>query len=39
MVEDLVLAPALEHHIAHGGERHRRLSDDFDSVRKAILPA
>ena len=36
MVEDLVLAPALEHHIAHGGERHRRLSDDFDSVRKAI---
>lgn len=32
IVEDLVLAPALENHIAHGGERHRRLSDDFDSV-------
>lgn len=33
MVEDLVVAPALDHHIANGGERHRRLSDDFDSVR------
>jgi hypothetical protein len=32
IVEDLVVAPALDHHIAHGGERHRRLSDDFDSV-------
>lgn len=32
IVEDLVVAPALEHHIARGGERHRRLSDDFDSV-------
>lgn len=34
IVEDLVVAPALENHIAHGGERHRRLSDDFDSVRE-----
>lgn len=32
IVEDLVVSPALESHIAHGGERHRRLSDDFDSV-------
>jgi len=36
MVEDLVLAPALEHHIAHGGERHRRLSDDFDSMNAKL---
>lgn len=34
IVDDLVVAPALEHHIAHGGERHRRLSDDFDSVSR-----
>ncbi|KAL2257152.1 hypothetical protein VTK26DRAFT_589 [Humicola hyalothermophila] len=32
IVDDLVVAPALEHHVAHGGERHRRLSDDFDSI-------
>lgn len=38
MVEDLVLAPALENHIAHGGERHRRLSDDFDSVIRTRMP-
>ncbi|KAL2133757.1 hypothetical protein VTI74DRAFT_1739 [Chaetomium olivicolor] len=36
MVEDLVVAPALEHHIAHGGERHRRLSDDFDSMNAKL---
>lgn len=38
IVEDLVVSPALEHHIARGGERHRRLSDDFDSVRDAVTP-
>jgi hypothetical protein len=32
IVEDLVVSPALDNHIAHGGQRHRRLSDDFDSV-------
>ena len=32
IVEDLVVTPALENHVAGGGERHRRLSDDFDSV-------
>jgi len=32
IVEDLVLTPALENHVARGSERHRRLSDDFDSV-------
>ncbi len=36
IVEDLVVAPALESHIAHGGERHRRLSDDFDSVSTSM---
>ncbi|KAJ4288878.1 hypothetical protein N0V88_007211 [Collariella sp. IMI 366227] len=36
MVEDLVVAPALDHHIAHGGERHRRLSDDFDSMNEKL---
>ncbi|KAL2270644.1 hypothetical protein VTJ83DRAFT_15 [Remersonia thermophila] len=32
IVEDLVLTPALENHIANGGARHRRLSNDFDSI-------
>jgi hypothetical protein len=36
-VEDLVVSPALDNHIAHGGERHRRLSDDFDSVSLGLL--
>jgi hypothetical protein len=36
IVEDLVVAPALDNHIAHGGERHRRLSDDFDSVSPLV---
>lgn len=36
IVEDLVVAPALEHHITHGGTRHRRLSDDFESVGISI---
>ncbi|AEO68552.1 f8d1e3e5-63cc-45f6-b006-baf3dd2df20a [Thermothielavioides terrestris] len=36
IVDDLVVAPALEHHIAHGGERHRRLSDDFDSMNAKL---
>ncbi len=36
IVEDLVVAPALEHHIAHGGTRQRRLSDDFESVSLLI---
>ncbi|KAK4132218.1 hypothetical protein BT67DRAFT_386116 [Trichocladium antarcticum] len=36
MVEDLVVAPALDHHIANGGERHRRLSDDFDSMNTKL---
>jgi hypothetical protein len=37
IVEDLVLIPALDNHEAHGGERHRRLSDDFESVSPALL--
>ncbi|KAK3306216.1 uncharacterized protein B0T15DRAFT_417435 [Chaetomium strumarium] len=36
IVEDLVVAPALENHIAQGGERHRRLSDDFDSMNAKL---
>jgi hypothetical protein len=32
IVEDLVLTPALDNHVARGGERHRRLSEDFESV-------
>lgn len=32
IVEDLVVSPALDNHIAHGSQRHRRLSEDFDSV-------
>ncbi|KAK4446328.1 hypothetical protein QBC34DRAFT_411899 [Podospora aff. communis PSN243] len=32
IVEDLVLTPALENHVARGGERRRRLSDDFESM-------
>jgi hypothetical protein len=36
MVEDLVLTPALEHHIAQGGERHNRLARDYDSVREPL---
>ncbi|KAK0649883.1 hypothetical protein B0T16DRAFT_410844 [Cercophora newfieldiana] len=32
MVEDLVLTPALDNHVARGGERHRRLSDDYESM-------
>jgi hypothetical protein len=36
IVEDLVMTPALENHVAGGGERHRRLSDDHESVS---LPA
>lgn len=32
-VEDLVLTPALEQHLAsHGHQRRQRLSDDFESV-------
>jgi hypothetical protein len=36
IVEDLVVSPALDSHIAHGGERHRRLSEDFDSVSTGL---
>ncbi|KAH6845844.1 hypothetical protein B0I37DRAFT_381251 [Chaetomium sp. MPI-CAGE-AT-0009] len=36
IVEDLVVSPALDNHIAHGGERHRRLSDDFDSMNAKL---
>ncbi|KAK4107200.1 hypothetical protein N656DRAFT_763866 [Canariomyces notabilis] len=37
MVEDLVLTPALEHHIAQGGERHNRLARDYDSIHEKLL--
>ncbi|KAK4034960.1 hypothetical protein C8A01DRAFT_38593 [Parachaetomium inaequale] len=36
IVEDLVVSPALDSHIAHGGERHRRLSEDFDSMNAKL---
>ncbi|EAQ90217.1 hypothetical protein CHGG_02152 [Chaetomium globosum CBS 148.51] len=36
IVEDLVVSPALDNHIARGGERHRRLSDDFDSMNAKL---
>ncbi|KAL2022167.1 hypothetical protein VTK56DRAFT_5996 [Thermocarpiscus australiensis] len=36
IVEDLVVSPALENHIAQGGQRHRRLSDDFDSMNAKL---
>ncbi len=36
MVEDLVVMAALQNHIANGGERQRRLSDDYDSVSYAM---
>ncbi|KAK4096613.1 hypothetical protein N658DRAFT_435761 [Parathielavia hyrcaniae] len=36
MVEDLVVAPALDNHIANGGKRHQRLSDDFDSMNAKL---
>ncbi|KAK1834014.1 hypothetical protein QBC39DRAFT_399895 [Podospora conica] len=32
IVEDLVMTPALDNHVAGGGERHRRLSDDHESI-------
>lgn len=32
IVEDLVVSPALDNHITKGKERHRRLSEDVDSV-------
>ncbi|KAK1760100.1 hypothetical protein QBC47DRAFT_366388 [Echria macrotheca] len=36
IVEDLVVTPAMDNHIAHGGERHRRLSADFDSMNAKL---
>ncbi|KAK4120456.1 hypothetical protein N657DRAFT_692945 [Parathielavia appendiculata] len=36
IVEDLVVAPALDNHIANGGKRHQRLSDDFDSMNAKL---
>jgi hypothetical protein len=38
IVEDLVLTPALENHVARGGERRRRLSDDYESVSGGRRP-
>ncbi|KAK0630508.1 hypothetical protein B0T17DRAFT_491002 [Bombardia bombarda] len=33
IVDDLLVTPALERYVVHGGkERHRRLSDDYDSA-------
>ncbi|GAB1318312.1 DNA nickase [Madurella fahalii] len=37
MVEDLVVMPALDSHIAHGGERHHKLSADYDSIHEKLL--
>lgn len=37
IVEDLVLTPALENHVANGGDRHRRLSNDYDSVSFPLI--
>lgn len=34
IIENLALLPALEYHLSSGGERQKRLSDDYDSVRK-----
>ncbi|KAK4151713.1 hypothetical protein C8A00DRAFT_45116 [Chaetomidium leptoderma] len=36
IVEDLIVSPALDNHIARGGERHRRLSDDFESINAKL---
>ncbi|KAL2167482.1 hypothetical protein VTG60DRAFT_1176 [Thermothelomyces hinnuleus] len=36
MVEDLVVSPILDNHVARGGERHRRLSDDYDSMNAKL---
>lgn len=38
IVEDLVMSPTLDNHVARGGERHRRLSEDYDSVSLASSP-
>ncbi|KAK0724421.1 hypothetical protein B0H67DRAFT_598054 [Lasiosphaeris hirsuta] len=35
IVEDLVVTPALEHHVARGGEAHCRVSD-YDSVNAML---
>ncbi|KAK3348837.1 hypothetical protein B0T25DRAFT_569503 [Lasiosphaeria hispida] len=35
IVEDLVVTPALEHHVARGGEAHCRVSD-YDSVNTTL---
>ncbi|KAK5651581.1 hypothetical protein OQA88_11854 [Cercophora sp. LCS_1] len=36
IVEDLVLTPALNNHVERGGERHRRLSADYDSMNAKL---
>ncbi|KAL2157269.1 hypothetical protein VTH06DRAFT_6309 [Thermothelomyces fergusii] len=36
MIEDLVVSPILDNHVARGGERHRRLSDDYDSMNAKL---
>ncbi|KAK4145080.1 uncharacterized protein C8A04DRAFT_10936 [Dichotomopilus funicola] len=36
IVEDLVVSPALDNHIAKGKERHRRLSEDVDSINEKL---
>ncbi|KAK4245984.1 hypothetical protein C7999DRAFT_15836 [Corynascus novoguineensis] len=36
IVEDLVVSPTLDNHVARGGERHRRLSEDYDSMNSKL---
>ncbi|KAK0712374.1 hypothetical protein B0T26DRAFT_741545 [Lasiosphaeria miniovina] len=36
IAEHLVVTPALEYHVANGGDRHRRLSSDHDSMNQKL---